>query len=202
MANIVAKNIFKKCIHIIAEIYSKEENLNGHVTGQFLKEIDFTSINLQETESSIEFSNIFNSYSTNDEHELVRELKKISHFLPWYQSDMEGRIDAKLKKQMLITELVGPHSIIKSDDYEVGIFLQFPNVFYPARRHAAEETFYTLAGKSFWQLEDKSEIERCIGEYIHHPSMKSHSNRTTDLHLVACWRWSGDISTESYAKFK
>jgi len=32
--------------------------------------------------------------------------------------------------------------------------------------------------------------------------MASHSNRTSDEHLIACWRWSGDISLEGYKNFK
>ena len=91
---------------------------------------------------------------------------------------------------------------MKSSKYEIGIFLQFPNVDYPARRHPAEETFFTLSGKSFWKLENDDEVEKRVGEYIHHPSMSSHSNRTTDSHLIASWRWSGDISLESYNNCK
>ena len=196
------KKIFQNCINLLAEIYANEASAEGKNTANFLLGADCSSINFTENHNSKSYSKIFNSYSSKEEHPLVHEVRKISHLLPWYQSDCEGRIDEELKKQMIMTELVGPNSIIHSSQYELGIYFQFPNVSYYARRHPAEETFFTLSGRSFWQLEEKEEIERFVGDYIHHPSMAYHSNRTSDEHLIACWRWSGDISLEGYKNIK
>ena len=196
------KKIFQNCIGLLADIYANEDNIEGKNTANFLLGADCSSINFTENQNSKSYSKIFNSYSSKKEHPLVQEVRKISHLLPWYQTDMGGRITEQLKKQMIMTELVGPHSILYSSQYEIGIFLQLPNVAYPARRHPAEETFFTLSGKSFWQLDNNDEVERFVGDYINHPSMSSHSNRTTDSHLIACWRWSGDISLDSYNNVK
>ena len=196
------KKIFQNCIDLLANIYANEDSAEGKNTANFLLDADCSLINFNENQDSKSYSEIFNSYSSKEEHPLVHEVRKISHLLPWYQSDCEGRIDKELKKQMIMTELVGPNSIIHSSQYELGIYFQFPNVSYYARRHPAEETFFTLSGRSFWQLEEKEEVERFVGDYIHHPSMASHSNRTSDEHLIACWRWSGDISLEGYKNFK
>lgn len=196
------KKIFKNCINLLADIFVNEDSNESKQTANFLLEADLSSINLTKDNDTNAYSKIFNSYSSKEEHALVQEVRKISHLLPWYQTDMGGRINEELKKQMIMTELVGPHSILYSSQYEIGIFLQLPNVAYPARRHPAEETFFTLSGKSFWQLDDNDEVERFVGDYINHPSMSSHSNRTTDDHLIACWRWSGDISLESYNNFQ
>ncbi len=196
------ENIFSNCLKLLAEIYHNEKNINGQETARFLREVNLTSFELDESEETNKYSEVLKSFTSNSDHELVHYVTEIAHLLPWYQANMGGRIDENLKKQMIMTELVGPHSIVKSSKYEIGIFLQFPNVNYPARRHPAEETFFTLSGKSFWKLENDDEVEKRVGEYIHHPSMSSHSNRTTDSHLIASWRWSGDISLESYNNCK
>tara|TARA_B100000965_G_scaffold393771_1_gene405085 strand:+ start:53 stop:652 length:600 start_codon:yes stop_codon:yes gene_type:complete len=196
------KKIFQNCISLLANIFLEENSNEGKQTANFLLDADCSAINFIKDKNSNFYSKIFNSYSSKEEHPLVHEVRKISHLLPWYQTDMGGRITEQLKKQMIMTELVGPHSILYSSQYEIGIFLQLPNVAYPARRHPAEETFFTLSGKSFWQLDNNDEVERFVGDYINHPSMSSHSNRTTDSHLIACWRWSGDISLDSYNNLK
>ena len=194
--------IFENCIKHLAEIYSHEDNEDARETAKFLYSADCQSIKLNEQENSKPLSQIFNSFEVENEHPLVKEVRKISHLLPWYQTDMGGRIDDDLKSQMIMTELVGPHSLLYTEEFELGVFLQLPNVNYPKRRHPAEETFYTLSGKSLWQLEDNEEREKVIGEYVFHPSMAMHANRTTDEHLIACWRWSGDISLENYYKYQ
>ena len=138
----------------------------------------------------------FSEYSNKD------RLKEISNFLPWHHSNMGGRIEGDLKKQFIQFVLLGPSGIINSNDYEVGIFMQMANVDYPVRRHPAEETFFIISGKGYFNKDSNPEIYGEVGDYVHNPSMINHSNRTEEHHMIWSWRWSGDISEDSYIKNK
>ena len=88
--------IFENCIKHLAEIYSHEDNKDARETAKFLFSADCQSIKLNEQEDSKSLSRIFNSFEVENEHPLVKEVRKISHLLPWYQTNMGGRIDDNL----------------------------------------------------------------------------------------------------------
>mgnify|MGYP005690266981 FL=1 len=80
--------------------------------------------------------------------------------------------------------------------------MQMANIDYPVRRHPAEETFFIISGKGYFNKDSNPEIYREVGDYVHNPSMINHSNRTEEHHMIWSWRWSGDISEDSYIKNK
>ena len=195
------KKIFKDILMTLSDIYQNEGSKNGFLTAEALSLAGNQTFNLKENEND-ELSKLFNSFISNDDHLLAHQLKEISNFLPWHHSDMGGRIDGDLKKQFIQFVLLGPSGIINSNDYEVGIFMQMANIDYPVRRHPAEETFFIISGKGYFNKDSNPEIYGEVGDYVHNPSMINHSNRTEEHHMIWSWRWSGDISEDSYIKNK
>ena len=196
-----AEKIFKDILMMLSDIYQNEGSKNGFLTAEALSLAGNQTFNLKENEND-ELSKLFNSFISNDDHLLAHQLKEISNFLPWHHSDMGGRIEGDLKKQFIQFVLLGPSGIINSNNYEVGIFMQMANIDYPVRRHPAEETFFIISGKGYFNKDSNSEIYREVGDYVHNPSMINHSNRTEEHHMIWSWRWSGDISEDSYIKNK
>ena len=98
----------------------------------------------------------------------------------------------------MAVEVIGPDGMIKHPDIRVGVYVQDPNFDYPARKHAAEETYIMIAGEGFWSVNHERPRQKQVGEVIHHPSMIAHQNLTRDIPMVAFWRWSGDISFDHY----
>ena len=195
------EKIFKDILMTLSDIYQNEGTKNGSLTAEALSLASNQTFNLRENEDD-ELSKLFNSFISKNDHLLAHQLKEISNFLPRHHSNMGGRIEGDLKKQFIQFVLLGPSGIINSNDYEVGIFMQMANIDYPVRRHPAEETFFIISGKGYFNKDSNSEIYREVGDYVHNPSMINHSNRTEEHHMIWSWRWSGDISEDSYIKNK
>ena len=64
---------------------------------------------------------------------------------------------------------------------------------YGPRSHAAEETFYILSGKAIWWNEDNGHRSLGRGEYVFHRFNVEHTSTTKESHVMAIWRWSGDV---------
>jgi mannose-6-phosphate isomerase-like protein (cupin superfamily) len=195
------EKIFKDILIRLSDIYQNEGSQTGSLTAEALSLASNQVFDLKENEHE-ELSKFFNSFISNDDHMLAQQIKEISNFLPWHHSSMGGRIEGDLKKQFIQSVLLGPSGIIKSNDYEVGIFMQMANIDYSVRRHPAEETFFIISGKGYFNKDHHPEIYGEVGDYIHNPSMINHSNRTEEHHMIWSWRWSGDISLDSYIKNK
>ena len=103
---------------------------------------------------------------------------------------------------ILTAHVIGPeyapafHPTIK-----VGFFYQAANLNYPARSHAAEETYFLVSGTGHWSADHEPPQPQAPGQFIHHASLVPHSSTTDDHPIIAVWRWSGDISTDSYRLF-
>ena len=187
------EKIFRDILIRLSDLYQNEGSQNVSLTAEALSLASNQVFDLKENEDE-ELSKFFNSFISNDDHMLAQQIKEISNFLPWHHSSMGGRIEGSV--------LLGPSGIIKSNDYEVGIFMQMANIDYSVRRHPAEETFFIISGKGYFNKDHHPEIYGEVGDYIHNPSMINHSNRTEEHHMIWSWRWSGDISLDSYIKNK
>ena len=96
-------------------------------------------------------------------------------------------------------ELIGPTGMAEHPRVRVGLFLQAPEVAYPRRVHAAEETYLVIGGSACWQVGDGPFDRRGAGAYVFHPSYAPHASRTGREPMIGAWRWTGDIRRETYA---
>lgn len=129
-------------------------------------------------------------------HPLAPALAAMTHRIPWGASPVEGALGA-LAAIFATAELLAPEGPIPAPDLRVGLFYQAPGSWYPPHRHVAAETYYILAGGALWTAGEDTR-PRGTGAVIHHPSMMPHAFRTGPEGLLALWRWSGDVSPESY----
>lgn len=96
-----------------------------------------------------------------------------------------------------VSSLLGDNAAIYAPDHRLGFFYQSPHSYYGLHDHLADETYTILAGAAHWTAGDTT-LWRRPGDMIHHPSMTPHAFRTGREGFVAMWRWSGDVSTDSY----
>ena len=99
---------------------------------------------------------------------------------------------------MLVCELLGPTGMVKDARFRVGLYMQELGFLYPTRTHMADETYILLGGSSYWGTYDNIPVKHETGAIIHHPSMIPHHNLTKTKPMIATWRWSGDISFDTY----
>ena len=95
-------------------------------------------------------------------------------------------------------ELIGPKGLVKSNNIRIGLYGMLPNTEYGVRTHPADEIYVMLAGKAFWQVNEKSFLGHKTGDRSYHPSMVEHANRTGNEAFMSVYVWHGDISTEQY----
>ena len=95
--------------------------------------------------------------------------------------------------------IVGPQGMIADERFKFGVFLQTPETFYPAHRHAAEELYFLLSGNALWQKDDAPFRPVASGALVHHASYQPHAMRTRNEPLLALWASTGNLSSDTYS---
>lgn len=130
-------------------------------------------------------------------HPCVEEMMATLNDLSWQVMDTEIA-PAGIKGGHAFVEIVGPDGHLKDDTLRMGIYLQKPEVFYPAHFHNAEEVYFVLSGTALWQCGEEPFAPQKPGSLIHHLANQPHAMHTQQETLLAFWGWSGDIGLESY----
>ena len=128
--------------------------------------------------------------------DLHAALSECASRLPWVAGDLPkspGIVD-----KYAFIEILGPSGIDKTDRLRFGLYLQAPDVFYPAHDHEAEEFYYVLSGDAEWQKNDGVFAEQPPGTLVHHAPRDRHAMRTRAKPLLAMWIWTGDLDMKTY----
>lgn len=127
----------------------------------------------------------------------VQAILAAQELIPWGVSPLGHLQTAKIGAVKAVTTLMGPGAPIHNERFLFGLYYQSPNSYYPLHDHLADETYSILAGRALWTA-GESTAWRGPGEAIHHPSRMPHAFRTGAEGVLALWRWSGDLSFDSY----
>lgn len=132
-------------------------------------------------------------------HQAAQATRWAHSLLPWSRTGiLDEQIGEDVSSVFAVATLVGPGAMIDRDDVRGGLYVQRSGAFYPPHAHDAEETYAMLAGTAAWQIHHGEWHRAEPGDLIHHPSETPHATRTNALPILAAWRWSGDISPETY----
>ncbi|MEM7506360.1 MAG: dimethylsulfonioproprionate lyase family protein [Pseudomonadota bacterium] len=183
----------------LAELFAAEGRPGGVEVADALRDRRLKAHQKPGTSTSLD-AEIVDLLSTTEALPAAGSALAVMTALPWHYSGYhDGRIRAEVALSMATCEILGPTGLIHCDSCKVGLFAQAARHDYPARNHAAEETFIMIAGRAEWQCDPGNWMEQGPGAILHHPSMAPHRSRTAESGLVAAWRWTGDIGTGSYA---
>lgn len=127
----------------------------------------------------------------------VQAILAAQDLIPWGVSPLGHLQTAKIGAVKAVATLMGPGAPIENDRLLFGLYYQSPNSYYPLHDHLADETYMILSGRALWTAGTETRW-REAGEAIHHPSRMPHAFRTGDEGVLAIWRWSGDLSFDSY----
>lgn len=132
-------------------------------------------------------------------HPAARAVRAAHSVLAWSATGiMDELIPTEVSDLFAVVSLVGPAAPIPSETCRAGLFVQRSGAFYPPHAHSAEETYVMLAGTAEWQVDFGPWRRHGPGDMIHHPSEAPHATRTGTIPILAAWRWSGDIRSETY----
>ena len=130
-------------------------------------------------------------------HPTAHLIRDAQPWLPWSDSPAASLQPTALRAIKSIATLLGPDAPIPAPDLLFGFFYQEPGSYYPLHAHEAAETYTILSGTAQWQAGDRR-LQLTAGDAIHHPANLPHAMRAGPDGFLAMWRWSGDISFDSY----
>jgi quercetin dioxygenase-like cupin family protein len=140
---------------------------------------------------------ILHASALGDAHPSARMVRDAHSWLPWADSPAASLQPTALRAIKSIATLLGPGAPIPSASLLFGLFYQAPGSYYPLHAHEAAETYTLLSGTAHWQAGDRR-LTLTAGEAIHHPPTLPHAMRAGPDGFLAMWRWSGDISFDTY----
>ena len=130
-------------------------------------------------------------------HPAARLIAEAQYFLPWQASPAASQQPAALAATKAVVTLLSPEGPIQNPSFRFGLFYQAPGIYYPLHAHEAAETYTILAGSADWQAGDLR-FTLAPGQASFHPPNLPHAMRAGPEGFLAIWRWSGDISFDSY----
>ena len=130
-------------------------------------------------------------------HPAARLIAKAQTHMPWQASPAAALQPGHLAATKAVVTLLSPEGPLHAPDIRFGLFYQAPAIYYPLHAHEAEETYTILAGSADWQAGERR-FSLTPGQSSHHPPNLPHAMRAGRDGFLALWRWSGDISFDSY----
>jgi hypothetical protein len=187
--------ILSALIHALADLTATEPRPEAEATASALRnaaDTDFPPQPPCELARGIQHTS-----ALPDAQPLARLLHDAQPFLPWQDSPAAPLQPSILRSIKSIVTLLGPDAPMRSEILLFGLYYQQPGSYYPLHAHAAAETYTLLAGTAHWQTQDRR-FPLCAGEAVHHPPNLPHAMRAGPEGFIAMWRWSGNISFDSY----
>jgi hypothetical protein len=128
---------------------------------------------------------------------LAAELAVISDSLAWQRSPdySDELLGEGFCDNYGWATLIGAGGCFPGDDFELGLFLLGPGLFYPGHYHPAPELYLPLTGGSQWQQGGSAFAAKEAGAIIWHAPHVVHATRTGREPLLAVWCWTRNIRT-------
>ncbi len=182
---------FERLMEETARLFDAEERGEGPVCADAFRQVP-TPQHRQPPRSVIQ-SALETSY-----HPAAIALYQAGDWVPWElnSTSIFGATD-DAEDVYFVARIIGPGCLMDSDTILAGYFLQLPGIYYPLHHHEAAETYVVIGGEADW-TSDMDIFRFGPGTMIHHPPYMPHAMRTFDQPLIAAWRWSGNIDTDTY----
>lgn len=187
--------ILSELLRALADLTATEPRPEAQATADALRAASGTDFPAQP--ASILSAGILHTAALPDTHATGRLALDAQGWLPWQDSPAASLQPTSLRAIKSIVTLLGPEAPIRCDAFLFGLFYQAPGSYYPLHAHEAAETYTILAGNARWQAGDRRLTVKA-GDAVHHPPNLPHAMRAGADGFLAMWRWSGDISFDSY----
>lgn len=90
--------------------------------------------------------------------------------------------------------LIGREGCIRSEDYELGLFLIAPNVLYRDHRHAAPELYAPLTGPHGWRFSPGAPLDwRAAHKPVWNEPFQHHATRVGPVPFLCIFGWTRDV---------
>ena len=192
-----ARIAFRALLNALADAYGAEDRAGAQELVALLREGAESAV--PEPAQPYRYDAAIRAATEGADHPAAVAARGAHGLLRWSATGiLDELIPETVSDMFAVAPLVGPGTVIYSDRVRAGLFMQLAGSFYPAHAHSAEETYIMLAGEAEWQLDLGDWHRHGPGAMIHHPSEAPHATRTGTVPILAAWRWSGDVRSETY----
>jgi hypothetical protein len=178
----------------LSAVFAVEPREEASRTARHL--IEMGPLHLGDTQRPCPAETMMRAALAASDHPAAKAVLDGFHLLPWGENPVAAQ-SAEVSSTFIVCTLIGPDGPVPNDDLRMGLYWQHPETYYCLHAHNADETYAIIAGGAEWTAGDDTRW-RGPGEMIHHPSLLPHAFRAGPQGLLALWRWSGDISIDSY----
>ena len=132
-----------------------------------------------------------------DRPSLVKAIAGVQPFLRWvtYDAYPRAEIGGRFADNHAFASVIGEGCALEAVDFDLGIFLIGPNVFYRDHHHAAPELYMPLTGPHGWRFKPG---EALLWREAHQPvwnePWQPHATMTSATPFLALFCWTKDTS--------
>jgi hypothetical protein len=131
-----------------------------------------------------------------DSCDLARAFAEVRSCLHWTTYDEYPREDVgpRFPEAHAFASLVGPTGLLRSRDFELGLFLMAPNVLYRDHHHAAPELYVPLTGPHRWRFGTEAAWEdRPAHNPVWNDPWAIHAIITGTRPFLSIFSWTRDV---------
>ena len=132
-----------------------------------------------------------------DKTHLAKAIDDARPFLSWVSYDAYPRdeIGAHFADNHAFASIIGEGCALEAVDFDLGLFLIAPNLFYRDRHHAAPELYAPLTGPHGWRFKPGDPL---VWKEAHEPvwnrAWQPHATMTGDTPFLGIFCWTKDVA--------
>ena len=132
-----------------------------------------------------------------DKTTLTKAIDEARPFLSWVSYDAYPRdeIGARFADNHAFASIIGEGCALEAMDFDLGLFLIAPNLFYRDHHHAAPELYAPLTGPHGWRFKPGDPL---VWKEAHEPvwnrAWQPHATMTGDTPFLAIFCWTNDVA--------
>lgn len=128
---------------------------------------------------------------------LAKAIGSAAHFLNWVPYDRypPAEIGGRFAAGHAFASFIGEDAPIAATDFDLGLFLIRPHIFYRDHHHAAPELYAPLTGPHGWRFAPGAALEwRRAHRPVWNPPFRHHATMTGDLPFLCIFGWTSDVN--------
>ena len=129
---------------------------------------------------------------------LAKAIAEARPFLSWVAYDAYPRdeIGERFADNHAFASIIGEGCALEAKDFDLGLFLIAPNLFYRDHHHAAPELYAPLTGPHGWRFKPGDPlIWKEAHEPIWNPAWQPHATMTGATPFLAIFCWTKDVAS-------
>jgi hypothetical protein len=126
---------------------------------------------------------------------LADAVAEAAPLLTWVTYDRYPQADiGAFATQHAFASLAGEGAPFAADDFDLGLFLIAPGVFYRDHQHAAPELYVPLTGPHGWRFEvGAAFVSKPAHEPVWNPPWQVHATQVGDMPFLCLFSWLRDV---------